>query len=73
LKGESLSVSNLKFPQTAPAESGDELEGAVLEKTYLCEKVLELVDILYKKFILKRISDEWSEKIVPAMRKWIQA
>jgi hypothetical protein len=73
LKGESLGVSNVKLPQTSSEKSGDDLEGAVLERVYLHEKVLEFVDILYKHFVSIRISDEWEEKTVPAIRKWIES
>jgi hypothetical protein len=45
----------------------------VLEKAYLFEKVIELINILYKSFIKLRISSEWKEKIVPEIRKWIYA
>jgi hypothetical protein len=44
-----------------------------LEKVYLFEKVIELVNILYKSFIKIRISNEWNENIVPEIRKWIYA
>ncbi len=71
LKGESLCVSNVKLPQTSAEKSGDDLEGAVLEKVYLHEKVLELVDLLFKSFIPIRISDDWEENTVPAIREWI--
>jgi len=73
LKGESLNISNVKVPKTGVVESSQELEGAVLEKAYLFEKVIELIHTLYKSFILKRISSEWKEKIVPEIRQWIYA
>ncbi len=73
LKGESLNISNLKVPKTGNIESGQELEGAVLEKVYLFEKVIELINVLYKSFIQLRISSEWKEKTVPEIRKWIYA
>jgi hypothetical protein len=73
LKGESLSVSNAKIPQASPEKSDDDLEGAVLERIWLYEKVVELVDVLYKKFVSIRISDQWDEKTVPEIRKWIQS
>jgi hypothetical protein len=73
LKGESLNISNLKVPKTGEIESGQDLEGAVLEKAYLFEKVIELVNILYKSFIKIRLSSEWKEKTVPEIRKWMYA
>lgn len=73
LKGESLNVSNMKTPKTQSAESQEDLEGAVLEKIYLFEKVIGLVNILYKHFVKIRISDEWKQAVVPEIRKWIYA
>jgi hypothetical protein len=73
LKGESLNISNLKVPKTGEIESGQDLEGAVLEKAYLFEKVIELVNNLYKSFIKLRLSSEWKERTVPEIRKWMYA
>jgi hypothetical protein len=72
LKGESLSVSNLKLPQSSPDKSGEGFEGAVLEKAYLLEKVIDLVNALYGSFLRARISNDWNDNIVPGIRKWIQ-
>ncbi len=71
LKGESLDVSNMKVPKTESVESGQELEGAVLEKIYLYEKVIGLIRILYKKFITIRVTEEWKQVMVPDIKKWI--
>ena len=73
LKGESLNLSSLKPPQTAAAENKEEIEGAVLEKVYLYEKALTLVERLYKAFIRLRISESWQKDVVPAIRKWLKA
>ena len=73
LKGESLNLSSLKPPQTAAAENKEEIEGAVLEKVYLYEKVFVLVESLYKVFIRLRISENWQKDIVPAIRKWVKS
>ena len=42
LKGESLSVSNMKMSTTGPIESVDDVEGALLEKVYLIETILHV-------------------------------
>jgi hypothetical protein len=72
LKGESLSFSGLKLPETAAAEQSEEMEGLVLEKLYLYEKPFRLIDELYRCFIVLRLSGEWPAT-VSAMEKWIQA
>lgn len=71
IKGESMNISNLKIPETAIVESSEDIEGMVLEKAYLYEKVTKLIDNLFNEFIKLRVSGKWSESIVPEIRKWI--
>ena len=73
LKGESLSFSGLKVPQTASVESKDDIDGLILEKTYLYEKVIELINNLFFVFLRLRASAEWNQKIIPKMKNWIRA
>lgn len=71
LKGESLGVANLKTPEAGPVESRDDLEGAMLEKTYLYDKAMNFVYLIFYDFIKHRISKDWHHQIVPQIRKWI--
>jgi hypothetical protein len=71
IKGESLSFSGLKLPETGLMESGEDMEGMVLEKIYLYEKPFDIIDKLYQQFLFIRLSDKWSSAIVPAIKKWI--
>ena len=73
LKGESLNVSSLKTPKTTPPESPHDLEGAVLEKVFLYDKILQFLEKLYKHFIKLRTSDAWNNRVVPLMKTWMQA
>lgn len=73
IKGESLNIGNLKSPETGVIESKKDIEGALLEKVYLYEKVVSLIDHLYIRFIKIRVSADWARKIVPRMKKWISA
>jgi hypothetical protein len=70
LKGESFNISNLKLPETGPVETPDDLEGVVLEKVYLIEKVIRLVNILFSLFIHLRLSNAWQNQTIPQIRKW---
>ena len=70
LKGESLNISNLKLPETGPVETSEDLEGVVLEKIYLLEKVIGLVNHLFSHFIKLRVSDAWRNQTVFRIRKW---
>ena len=71
LKGENLSVTGLKLPETAAPESEDDMEGLILDKIYQYEKPIALVDALYRTFIKLRLSDEWKETTVVEMKKWL--
>lgn len=72
LKGESLSFSGLKLPETASIEQSEDLDGAVIDKIYLYEKPLEFIDQLYRRFIRLRLSDQW-QQTVSEMKKWIRS
>lgn len=71
LKGESLSVSNMKMSTTGPIESLDDVEGALLEKVYLIEKILQFIDMLFERFLKIRVTSDWDEKVVPRIRRWV--
>jgi hypothetical protein len=71
LKGESLNISSLRVPESGKVETKEDIEGAVIEKIYFYEKILNLINGLFNYFIKIRVSNEWLAKTVPAMRKWI--
>ena len=71
LKGESLNVNNLKLPETGQVENKDDMEGAVLEKFFLYEKIMGWLDAVYDFFIKIRLSPEWNEIFIPRIKKWI--
>ena len=73
IKGEGLNISSLKSPETAKIEKKEDVEGAVLEKIYLYEKVVSLIENLYKQFIHIRISNKWNSETIPRIKKWIKS
>ncbi|MDX9785669.1 MAG: hypothetical protein RBT11_02745 [Desulfobacterales bacterium] len=73
IKGESLSLCNLKIPETGPVESREDIEGVVLERSYLYDKAVDLVTLLFNEFIKRRISDKWHHQEMPKIKKWITA
>jgi hypothetical protein len=72
IKGENLSVGGLKTPPTAKVEALQEIEGAVLEKLFLIDMVLQRLDSLFAKFIKLRISPAWEHVEAPAIRQWVE-
>jgi len=71
-KGECLDFSSLKTPETGNIENKEDIEGALLEKIYLRETVIQNMDKIYKNFIEIRISGRWKEEIIPSIKKWIK-
>jgi len=56
IKGESFNITGLKTPTIDISSSEDEIEGLIIEKTFLIMKVIKVIDTLFLKFIEKRIS-----------------
>jgi hypothetical protein len=73
LKGESLSITNLKTPETTFIETSEDVEGVVLDKLYLYERVVRLMDAIFNAFIKLRASNEWNTKVLPDLKKWVSA
>ena len=73
IKGENLSFSSLKLPETGPMEVSEDKEGIILEKIYLYEKPFHLIDALFQKFIKLRLSEKWSTLTIPSIKKWLSS
>lgn len=73
LKGESLNISSFKTPKIAPPEDPDDLQGVVLEKVFLYDKILQFLEKLYRYFIKLRTSNNWQSAVVPLIKKWMYA
>ena len=73
LKGESFNITGLKTPPVQKDGSADEIEGMVLEKFFLIQKVTQVLDRLFLKFVEKRISEEWKTKDLQEIRSWIRS
>ncbi|MEH0022188.1 MAG: hypothetical protein V6Z89_21220 [Desulfobacter sp.] len=73
IKGESFNITGLKTPAIDTSASEDEVEGMVIEKTYLLLKVTGVIDTLFLKYIEKRISDDWNTSEFQAIKNWIHS
>ena len=73
IKGESFNITGLKTPSIDTSSSEDEIEGMVIEKTYLLLKVTEVIDTLFLKYIERRISEDWKSTEFQAIKNWIHS
>ncbi len=71
LKGESFGISGLKTPEGGRVETEEEMEGAILEKIFLIDKVLLFFQPLFSQFARLRVSGKWQNDSVPMIKKWI--
>jgi hypothetical protein len=71
LKGESLNISSFKTPETAVTQTKEDIEGAVLEKIFLYEKVIHFIEGAFRHFVRLRISEDWGKNIIAQMKQWI--
>ncbi|WDP90790.1 MAG: hypothetical protein HUN04_14230 [Desulfobacter sp.] len=73
IKGESFNLTGLKTPSMDTSTGEDEIEGMVIEKTYLLLKVTQVIDTLFLKYIEKRISDDFKSTEFKAISDWIHS
>ncbi len=71
LKGESFHLTGLKMPKTSPSEDNDETEAEILEKAFLLETIIQVIDNLFLCFVTKRISPEWKTNEIQKISDWI--
>lgn len=72
LKAEDFSIGSLRTPAVAKDEAGDDPDGLFLEKMYLIESSLDMLDELYRQFLDVRLSPAaWSGEAA-SVAEWMQ-
>ena len=69
LKSDELSVNSLKLD--AGDADTENMEGAVIEKAYLTERVAKCVETCFKVFMKDRVSENWANETLPEMKSWV--
>ncbi len=70
LKAEDFSCNGLRSPKIEKESDDDDPDAFLLEKIYLMEVCLDLLDGLYKHFILLRLSPQWKNE-VQSIHTWM--
>ena len=71
LKAENFSLNALKLPKLDKPEADEDPDAALLERLYLIDTCLELLDELYKMFLNLRLTSEWDDE-VKKVREWME-
>jgi hypothetical protein len=75
LSGSLMEFRNVRLPKTEESEkdasqSGEEVEGNILERAYLFENLLKIIRALFAHFLEIRIGEAWPEQVL-AIRRWV--
>lgn len=76
LSGALLEFKNVKLPKTEATENDksdnpEEVEGMILERVFLLEEIIRLVNELFKMFLVIRVSSDWPEEL-QNIRSWVE-
>ncbi len=72
-----MEFRNVKLPKTAGTEEGrtdnaEETEGMILERIFLFEELVRLVNALFRVFLEYRTGDGWQEEL-SKVRAWVHS
>ncbi|MGL1932107.1 MAG: hypothetical protein OCC45_10140 [Desulfotalea sp.] len=69
-----MEYRSVKLPKTAESEGDEknpeELEGMQLERIYLFEELMKIMDGLFSVFLEVRMGDDWKDELVK-IRSWV--
>jgi recombination associated protein RdgC len=70
-----MEFRNVRLPKTEATENDksdnpEEVEGMILERVYLFEELIKLVNGLFKMFLNVRLSEEWREEL-QKIKSWV--
>ena len=70
-----MEFRNVRLPKTEATENDksdnpEEVEGMILERVYLFEELIKLVNGLFKMFLNVRLNEEWREEL-QKIKSWV--
>lgn len=72
-KADSFQIQTMKLPVTLNMDEEEkEKEGRILERIYLTETAIGMMEKLFSLFLAKRLSPAWNSEEVTKMKKWVQ-
>ena len=72
LKAEDFSVNSLRTPKVARDDGDEDPEGLFLEKMYLIDLGLDMLDEMFRQFMLLRLDPAAWNKEAAAVAEWMQ-
>ena len=72
LKADDFSIGSLRTPQIAKNEEGDDPDALFLEKIYLIENCLDMLDDIYRQFLIIRLDPAMWAREVQEVAEWMR-
>lgn len=72
LKADSFHFQSLKLPATEWQDTPEDPSGSLLERIYLIENAVKMIDRLFESFLKIRYSPRWKEKETILLSKWLE-
>jgi len=71
-----MEFRSVKLPKTAKSDTSsldnqEDTEGMILERIYLFEELVQIVNDLFRSFLNVRISEKWIDEL-NSIREWVQ-
>lgn len=71
-KGDGFVFQSMRLPRIMSQEEEESgIEGRLLERLYLMEVPLQIMESLFTVFIERRLGTEWISEDLPSLRSWI--
>lgn len=72
LSAKDFGITGFKTPKIDKADQDDDPDGLFLEKIYMLERCLTLLDEVFVKFIKLRVTEEWKDEVAK-FRHWLRS
>ena len=72
LKAEDLSINSLRTPKVARDDGDEDPEGLFLEKMYLIDLGLDMLDEMFRQFLVLRLDSAAWNREAAAVAQWMQ-
>lgn len=71
-KADTFDFQSLKLPLIDTPEASEDLSGNLLERIYLIENAVKIMDNLFESFLRIRFLPEWEENELKLLAKWLE-
>ncbi|MFB3924525.1 MAG: hypothetical protein ACE14T_00595 [Syntrophales bacterium] len=69
-KADRFHFQSLKLPRTAAEDEENDRDGRILERIFLLETAVSIMDKLFSLFLDRRLSPDWTAQELRRMKKW---